>query len=56
MIIANYGFILFYITDSTFVFQTAYPPYGLSLYHLQDYLVTRYTTVFIFQQFQFLRT
>jgi hypothetical protein len=29
MIIAAYGFILFYIAGSTFVFQAAYPPYGL---------------------------
>ncbi|MGB8172189.1 MAG: hypothetical protein WCF01_06140, partial [Nitrososphaeraceae archaeon] len=29
MIIAAYGFLLFYIAGSAFVFQAAYPPYGL---------------------------
>lgn len=29
MIIAAYGFLLFYIAGSALVFQAAYPPYGL---------------------------
>ncbi|HEY7571710.1 MAG TPA: hypothetical protein VH796_10110 [Nitrososphaeraceae archaeon] len=29
MIIAAYGFVLFYIADSVMVSQAAYPPYGL---------------------------
>ena len=30
MIIAPYGFVLFYVAGSAVVFQAAYPPYGLA--------------------------
>ena len=42
MIIAAYGFLLFYIAGSAFVFQAAYPPYGLisvSITGLSCYLI-----------------
>ena len=39
MIIAAYGFVLFYIAGSAWTAQAAYPPYGLFLSHLRDYLV-----------------
>ena len=42
MIIAAYGFLLFYIAGSAFVSQAAYPPYGLisvSITGLSCYLI-----------------
>lgn len=39
MIIAAYGFVLFYVAGSAVVFQAPYPPYGLAPYPLLAYPV-----------------